>query len=828
MVQPEKKVSGCMDLIILAVISFVVVSAVFIRHLIVLGVSITPEDTKKIAIVGAGIQFFLLILILTPLSIFWPSPRKAIYRGWLIGALMTLLLAPAYFISEIRTSIQAVYQTLIMIIILGALIMVRRRSEGDHNPKIASILEIPISAQLSSWIPFALMIVVVSYGWLVLGAVGSLLDTILMLFTALLLGAIAAFIFQTTIFLPSIQVENEGKFETVINGIAASTTIILLIGSLSFSFGGIQLLAILCAAGLGWVLSIHHSTRSRSSLSEQETEDLSKHPTLIGWQIAALIGLLISLPLIFLDPEEMTLLLNASPGEILGKGIQASMWSAGIVGISVFILAAQLIRSRNSHGVAMRNSPGSRSVRMLPLQLLVFLFALGAGIFLYFQFGQPGFFGEKLFIVFRDQADLSQIDQIADPDARRAAVYEELVKVSNLSQADIRSFLDRLGIAYTPYYLVNGLVIADRPLIRLWLESRPEVDRILMNPMLRPLPTTPPVQSGELTSPDNTLWNISMVGADKVWQDFGVRGAGIIIGQSDSGVNGEHPELTDSYRGKDSGDDYSWLDPWNLSTSPVDIGGHGTHTLGTILGNQTGLAPDSEWIACVNLARNLGNPAHYLDCMQFMLAPYPQAGNPFTDGKPELGADILNNSWGCPEIEGCDSSIFAPAVEALKSSGIYVVVSAGNDGPKCGSLKDPPAIYPEVLSVGAVEQSGQLAYFSSVGPFPAALGEKNKPDLVAPGVSVVSSMPENTYAEMSGTSMAGPHVAGAVALMWSANPDLIGEIDLTTRLLIESADPYPFPQPDCPGTSQIPSTASGYGILNAYKAVESALDSKIQ
>ena len=103
------------------------------------------------------------------------------------------------------------------------------------------------------------------------------------------------------------------------------------------------------------------------------------------------------------------------------------------------------------------------------------------------------------------------------------------------------------------------------------------------------------------------------------------------------------------------GDDYNWFDPWNGKPSPYDDGGHGTHTLGTIVGqNGIGIAPDATWFACANLNRNLANPALYLDCMQFMLAPFPQDGDPFTDGDPTRAADVLNNSWGCPELEGCD------------------------------------------------------------------------------------------------------------------------------------------------------------------------------
>jgi subtilisin family serine protease len=315
-----------------------------------------------------------------------------------------------------------------------------------------------------------------------------------------------------------------------------------------------------------------------------------------------------------------------------------------------------------------------------------------------------------------------------------------------------------------------------------------------------------------------------MIDADKVWSEFGIEGKGIIIGQSDSGVEVDHPELAKSYRGKTQSHDFNWYDPWYHTTSPVDLGGHGTHTLGTIVGENVGIAPGSSWFACVNLARNLANPALYLDCMQFMFAPFPLNGDPFYDGDPSKGAHIINNSWGCPEIEGCDPLVFQPAVNALRFSGIFIIASAGNDGPKCGSLKYPLPIYDEVFSVGAIDRFGNLASFSSIGPATSDGNERTKPDIVAPGVSIFSSTPGSTYSIYSGTSMAGPHVAGVVALMWSANPALIGNIELTEEMLIQSTKPYTGVLPECPGVSTIPSNAYGFGVVNAYNAVISAIN----
>jgi subtilisin family serine protease len=288
-------------------------------------------------------------------------------------------------------------------------------------------------------------------------------------------------------------------------------------------------------------------------------------------------------------------------------------------------------------------------------------------------------------------------------------------------------------------------------------------------------------------------------------------------------VQGDHPALRDGYRGRAGQNDYNWLDPWNGSRAPTDISGHGTHTTGSVLGRGgIGVAPGAEWIGCVNLARNLGNPPLYLDCLQFMLAPYAQGADPFTDGDPARAPHVLNNSWGCPPLEGCDPGALAPAVRALRAAGIFVVASAGNAGPRCGSVSDPIAIYDDVFSVGASDEDGNVAPFSSRGPVTVDSSDRIKPDILAPGVGVLSSLPGGTYGFNDGTSMAGPHVAGVVALMWSANPKLIGDIDQTEQILIATARPYVGQKIGC-FEGDLPSDAYGYGLVDAYAAVQAAL-----
>ena len=164
-----------------------------------------------------------------------------------------------------------------------------------------------------------------------------------------------------------------------------------------------------------------------------------------------------------------------------------------------------------------------------------------------------------------------------------------------------------------------------------------------------------------------------------------------------------------------------------------------------------------------------------------------------------------------------------PAARALRAAGVFVVASAGNDGEACATITAPISLYDEVFTVGAVDSGGLIAPFSSRGPVTIDSSGRTKPDILAPGVDVLSSTPGTTYASFSGTSMAGPHVVGVVALMWSANPALIGDIERTEQILIDTASPYTGVLPDCPGANQMPSTVSGYGVVDAYNAVLAAM-----
>ena len=642
-----------------------------------------------------------------------------------------------------------------------------------------------------AWLRACIVAPLVALPWLVFGALGSPLDTLLALLAGAAIGVVAARILDRRLLPGLLRADASTGVALVVGGSALGGVLLILAAGAGFQAANLLLLAALPPLGFGalalaWPFAQSH----RAWLAP-----------------AVLVGAAAAAGLALFDPDEITLVLGGAdiPGQVVRAAPAAFLVACVVSGL---LLLARRLHARLPTTGALLGACAATAL-------------VAGGV--YAVAGRPGFAGEQLFVILRDQAALPAALP-GEPRAQRIArVYATLSSHATTTQADLRADLDQFGVAYTPYYLVNAIEVDGGPLVRRWLESRPEVDRVLESPRLRPLPVPPPPEPGDQPAPGDPPWNITAIGADRVWDELGVTGDGIVIGQSDSGVDGGHPALAPGYRGADGTDAYNWFDPWYGSSAPRDYGSHGTHTLGSALGRDgIGVAPGATWYGCVNLARNLANPARYLDCMQFMLAPHPRGGDPLRDGDPTRAAHVINNSWGCPPIEGCDPRALEPAVDALRAAGIFVVASAGNEGPACSSVAAPPAIYDAAFSVGAIDQSGDVSAFSSRGPVAVDGSGRIKPDIVAPGAEILSSQPGNTYGWADGTSMAGPHVAGVVALMWSANPALIGDIAGTERLLRASASPYDGSSSvGCAG-SEPGDNAVGAGVLNAFAAVQAA------
>ncbi len=457
----------------------------------------------------------------------------------------------------------------------------------------------------------------------------------------------------------------------------------------------------------------------------------------------------------------------------------------------------------------------------------------------------------EMLVVLREQADLSGSRSIRRKEEKGRHVYERLRVVATASQRPLQAILDSERVPYRSFFIINALwVKGDRALIRR-LAARPEVAGIQDNPYVAydpPLPAAePPVGTRA-----GVTWGISRMRADQVWS-LGYNGQGVVVAGADTGYDAQHPALRDRYRGLQEGavdHNYNWhdaihsispvhqdsvvspeLNPCGLDSAlPCDDNGHGTHTMGTMIGddgagNQIGVAPGARWIACRNMERGYGSPATYIECFQWFLAPTDLAGEA---PDPKMAPHVINNSWGCPGFEGCNPNnwdTMDKVVQTLRAAGIVVVASAGNSGNKCGSVDNPPAMFGDAFSVGATRSDDTIASFSSRGPVLADGSGRLKPDVVAPGVSVRSAIPGGGYASFSGTSMAGPHTAGVVALLISANPDLAGQSELIEQILRETAVPL-TDTVACGGLdlAAVPNYTYGYGRIDALAAVQMALN----
>lgn len=451
-------------------------------------------------------------------------------------------------------------------------------------------------------------------------------------------------------------------------------------------------------------------------------------------------------------------------------------------------------------------------------------------------------------VVFHDQADLRGLSSVRGKTTKGHAVFHRLQALARSRQQSVLRLLERSGQPYRSFFIVNSIYLrADRQLLQ-QLAAFPEVAYIQPNPWKKVLPQQVRT-SGGASARAPIEWGLEKINVPEVWAQ-GIRGNGVIIGGQDTGVEWTHPSLVEKYRGwqgnqTDADHIYNWFDaitaisplhndtviapennPCGLSVDvPCDDHNHGTYTMGISVGddgegNQIGVAPEAQWIACRNMERGYGSPASYLAGFEWFLAPTDLDGN---DPRPDLAPHVINNSWGCPMMEGCtieNWGILNTAVENLRAAGVVVIVSAGNEGPACGSVNDPPAIFPGAFAVGATDRTDTLANFSSRGPVNVDGSERIKPDVVAPGVGIRSAVRNNGFSISSGTSAAGPFVVGVVALMIEANPGLAGEVELIEQILRETTVSA-YDRISCGGysTEDTPNPMTGYGLIDAAAAV---------
>jgi serine protease AprX len=449
-------------------------------------------------------------------------------------------------------------------------------------------------------------------------------------------------------------------------------------------------------------------------------------------------------------------------------------------------------------------------------------------------------------VILREQTDVSFAYHLPTKEQKGEYVFKKLQATAFRSQKNIQQILQKENAPFRTFFIVNALHVTGNKNLIEKLAQLPEVARINANPTV---PMQPPVveqsivQPVELRSPTAIEWGIQKIKADSVWL-LGIKGEGVVIGGQDTGFEWTHPTLQKAYRGWDgtkADHNYNWYDaihapadtskknPCGFDTKiPCDDNNHGTHTMGTMVGsdggsNQIGVAPAARWVAARNMNNGNGTPATYIACFEWFLAPTDLEGkNP----KPTKAPHVINNSWGCPTAEGCNVSNFPvmnQVINNMKAAGIVVVVSAGNSGKACSTINDAPSIFENSFAVGATGQNDTIASFSSRGIVTVDGSNRLKPNVSAPGVNVRSSIKGGRYAIYNGTSMAGPHVAGAVALIISANPKLAGRVVEIEKILEQTARPMTDKQ-DCNSSlgSKVPNAVYGFGRIDVLAAVKRA------
>ncbi len=423
-----------------------------------------------------------------------------------------------------------------------------------------------------------------------------------------------------------------------------------------------------------------------------------------------------------------------------------------------------------------------------------------------------------------------------DRKQKRKKIVQILRQAAGSSQPGITAELDLLGAHYRPLWIINAIAVKGTRAVAETMALREDVTRIESDRAFPVLPERPGLTLPG--TPSSPPWNIQMIKAPFLW-GLGFTGEGTVYANADTGAQWDHPALINKYlgwNGQRADHEYHWWDaihedlsgngtnPCGFSSPvPCDDYGHGTHTMGIAVGddgetNQIGVAPGSKWISCRNMEEGYGRPSTYLECYQFFLAPTDLNGlNP----DPEKAPEVVGNSYSCFTSEGCSPHILQPALEMLRAAGIFMAASAGNKGSSCESIVDPPGLEDSVVTVGGVNSLEGIYGPSGRGPVTVDGSNRLKPDLVAPGEGVLSSTPGNTYAVMSGTSMAVPHVAGAVALLWSAFPYLAGQVEQTESILKQSAKKI-ITTETCGGIppDQFPNPVVGSGLIDLQTAYD--------
>ncbi|HEU5129102.1 MAG TPA: S8 family serine peptidase [Glycomyces sp.] len=422
----------------------------------------------------------------------------------------------------------------------------------------------------------------------------------------------------------------------------------------------------------------------------------------------------------------------------------------------------------------------------------------------------------EIWVQFHGGPDYSAAFSAETKAEKGAAAVEAAMAFAESSQADLTAALEREGVAYESYWASSAVKVTGDIELLETITAFEQVAEVVDAPQIEPVEPVAPTEAD--AAPASAEWGVADINAPEVWDQLGVTGEGVVIASIDSGVEYDHPALVEQYRGN-NGDgtfthDYNFYDVEGIcGGTPCDISnsGHGTHTVGTMVGddggaNRIGVAPGAEWIAVNYYGSSMES---VLLAGQWVAAPTDSQGE---HPDPSKAPDIVNNSWGRDSTSD-DDPYYRDIVELWHAAGIIPVFAAGNSGPACAT-GIAPGSYADVIAVGAYAADGTISSGSSRG----ATGDgRVKPDVSAPGVRIHSAMPGGTYGLMSGTSMAAPHAAGAIALMIAAEPAFRGDYGLVYEMLTGSAR---YTEDDqCGGTDEA-NNVYGHGRIDALAAIQ--------
>jgi len=383
--------------------------------------------------------------------------------------------------------------------------------------------------------------------------------------------------------------------------------------------------------------------------------------------------------------------------------------------------------------------------------------------------------------------DQQLYDQNASLQLRAYQVITALKQNAENTQGSLKSYLDGRTessevFTYQAFWISNLFTIEAKSQVVYDLMTRLDVAEMDLDALLEL--DRPEVVKDYIDGIESVEPGLRIINAHLLWAQ-GITGQGRLVMDIDTGVYPNHPALNFKWRGNHVPSSQAWFDPAG-TTVPSDCDGHGSHTMGTMVGwspttgDTVGVAPDAEWIAAKTICSS-PHTSNSVAAFQWAIDP---DGNPSTiDDMP----DAINNSWYDPDVTNECSGIYKTTLDAVEAAGIAVVFSAGNSGPGTSTITKPKNINTNnvnVMCTAAIDGASYLggntnpiASFSSRGP--SLCGGTGslliKPEVSAPGVSVRSSGTSTGYSVLSGTSMASPHVAGAVALLKQFAPNLTGK-----------------------------------------------------